>query len=155
MWLLLLEPALLPSSGDQSPHSLIMPADEQGAFPSYEPAFAHSHKAVPGVLNLLALSPAERREKRRRNRKQRELEKQNAAATGGSSINLRPLPGGSASVDAFTATSQRKTAAQTPWTTRLYQIIDEQRKEGSWFSARSCAMSKLPAYRRSMSTAKT
>jgi colicin import membrane protein len=146
MWLLLLEPTLLPpNGGNVAPHSLIMPVDEQNVFPAYAPSLVHSHKAVAplGVLNLLALSPAERRERRKRNRKLRELEKQKAV--GSSSINLisaetfasrQPaLPGDS--VDAFTAASAApRLPAASRWT-QLLAIIDEQRKDGSWAEDRA------------------
>ena len=144
MWLLPLGAALLPpNGGHESAHSLIMPADEQNAFPVYAPSLVHSHKMPLGVLNLLALSPAERREKRKHNRQLRELEKQKAE--GSSNINLisaetfgsrhPALPGDS--VDAFAPVSAApKLLASSRWT-QLLAIIDEQRKEGSWAEDRA------------------
>jgi len=120
-----------------------MPVDEQNAFPAYAPSLVHSHKMPLGVLNLLALSPEQRREKRKRNRKSRELEKQQTVGSG--NINLisaqtfgsrHPvLPGDS--VDAFAATSAApKMGASSRWT-QLLAIIDEQRKDGSWAEDRA------------------
>ena len=143
MWLLVgAGSALLPPSGG-SAKSLIMPVDEQNAFPAYAPSLVHSHKTLPGVLNLLALSPEQRREKRKRNRKMRELEKQQTAGSG--NINLisaqtfgsrhPALPGDS--VDAFAgASAAPRMAAPSRWT-QLLAIIDEQRKEGSWAEDRA------------------
>jgi hypothetical protein len=96
-----------------------------------------------GVLNLLALSPDQRREKRKRNRKLRELEKQQTVGSG--NINLisaqtfgsrHPvLPGDS--VDAFAGTpTAPQLGASSRWT-QLLAIIDEQRKEGSWAEDRA------------------
>ena len=143
MWLLVgAGSALLPPSGGPA-KSLIMPVDEQNAFPAYAPSLVHSHKTLPGVLNLLALSPEQRREKRKRNRKMRELEKQQTAGSG--NINLisaqtfgsrhPALPGDS--VDAFAgASAAPRMAAPSRWT-QLLAIIDEQRKEGSWAEDRA------------------
>lgn len=143
MWLLVgAGSALLPPSGGPA-KSLIMPVDEQNAFPAYAPSLVHSHKTLPGVLNLLALSPEQRREKRKRNRKLRDLEKQQTAGSG--NINLisaqtfgsrHPvLPGDS--VDAFAgASAAPRMPAPSRWT-QLLAIIDEQRKEGSWAEDRA------------------
>ena len=143
MWLLVgAGSALLPPSGGPA-NSLIMPVDEQSAFPAYAPSLVHSHKMPLGVLNLLALSPDQRREKRKRNRKLRELEKQQTVGSG--NINLisaqtfgsrHPvLPGDS--VDAFAGTpTAPQLGASSRWT-QLLAIIDEQRKEGSWAEDRA------------------
>ena len=134
--------ALLPPSGGPA-NSLIMPVDEQSAFPAYAPSLVHSHKMPLGVLNLLALSPEQRREKRKRNRKLRELEKQQTVGSG--NINLisaqtfgsrHPvLPGDS--VDAFAGTPAAPQMGPSSRWTQLLAIIDEQRKEGSWAEDRA------------------
>ena len=134
--------ALLPPSGGPA-NSLIMPVDEQSAFPAYAPSLVHSHKMPLGVLNLLALSPDQRREKRKRNRKLRELEKQQTVGSG--NINLisaqtfgsrHPvLPGDS--VDAFAGTPAAPQMGPSSRWTQLLAIIDEQRKEGSWAEDRA------------------
>jgi len=120
-----------------------MPVDEQSAFPAYAPSLVHSHKMPLGVLNLLALSPDQRREKRKRNRKLRELEKQQTVGSG--NINLisaqtfgsrHPvLPGDS--VDAFAGTPAAPQMGPSSRWTQLLAIIDEQRKEGSWAEDRA------------------
>ena len=120
-----------------------MPVDEQNAFPAYAPSLVHSHKMPLGVLNLLALSPEQRREKRKRNRKLRDLEKQQTVGSG--NINLisaqtfgtrHPvLPGDS--VDAFAGTPAAPQMGNPSRWTQLLAIIDEQRKEGSWAEDRA------------------
>ena len=143
MWLLVgAGSALLPPSGGPA-NSLIMPVDEQNAFPAYAPSLVHSHKMPLGVLNLLALSPEQRREKRKRNRKLRDLEKQQTVGSG--NINLisaqtfgtrHPvLPGDS--VDAFAGTPAAPQMGNPSRWTQLLAIIDEQRKEGSWAEDRA------------------
>ena len=61
MWLLLSGQALL--QANDAPGALLMQGEgDQFAFPAYAPA--HSHKELPGAINLLALSPAKKEQQR-------------------------------------------------------------------------------------------